>query len=54
MRLGLWPKGDLEPAAVYIPETVDVAALRQKLKLPKLALADRYCLPVETVRDGER
>ena len=26
-------KGELEPAAVYVPETVDVAAIRKKLKL---------------------
>ena len=31
-------KGDLKPAAVFIPEAVDVAALRKKLKLSKTAL----------------
>ncbi len=47
-------KGDLEHAAVYIPETVDVAALRKKLKLEKTALEDRRSLPVKTVQDRER
>ncbi|MBL1435548.1 MAG: helix-turn-helix domain-containing protein [Rhodobacteraceae bacterium] len=47
-------KGDLEPAAVYIPETVDVAAIRKKLKLSQVAFADKYCLPVGTVRDWEQ
>ena len=47
-------KGDLEPAAVYIPEAVGVAALRKKLKLSQVAFADHYCLPVGTVRDWEQ
>ncbi|MGB3247388.1 MAG: helix-turn-helix domain-containing protein [Sulfitobacter sp.] len=47
-------KGDLEPAAVYVPETVDVAAIRKRLKLSQAAFAERYCLPVGTVRDWEQ
>lgn len=47
-------KGEMEPAAVYIPETVDVAALRKKLKLSQTAFAERYGLPIGTVRDWEQ
>ncbi len=47
-------KGELEPAAVYVPETVDVAAIRKKLKLSQAAFAERYGLPVGTVRDWEQ
>ncbi len=47
-------KGELEPAAVYVPETVDVAAIRKRLKLSQAAFAERYCLPVGTVRDWEQ
>lgn len=47
-------KGELEPAAVYVPETVDVAAIRKKLKLSQTAFAERYGLSVGTVRDWEQ
>lgn len=47
-------KGELEPAAAYVPETVDVAAIRKKLKLSQSAFAKRYGLPVGTVRDWEQ
>lgn len=47
-------KGELEPAAVYVPETVDVAAIRKRLKLSQTAFAERYGLPVGTVRDWEQ
>ncbi len=47
-------KGELESAAVYIPEIVDVAAIRKKLKLSQTAFAERYGLPVGTVRDWEQ
>ena len=47
-------KGELEPAAVYVPETVDVAGIRKKLKLSQAAFAERYGLPVGTVRDWEQ
>ena len=47
-------KGDVEPAGVYVPETVDVAAIRKKQKLSQAAFADRYGLSVGTVRDWEQ
>ena len=47
-------KGEVEPAAVFIPETVDVAAIRKRLKLSQVAFAKRFGLPVGTVRDWEQ
>lgn len=47
-------KGEMEPAAVFVPETVDVAAIRKRLKLSQTAFAERFCLPVGTIRDWEQ
>ena len=47
-------KGEMEPAAIHVPETVDVASIRKKLNLSQSAFAERYCLPVATVRDWEQ
>ena len=47
-------KGELEPAAVYVPETVDVAAIRKKQNLSQAAFASRFGLSVGTVRDWEQ
>ena len=47
-------KGEMEPAGVFIPETVDVAAIRKKQKLSQAAFAERYGLPVATLRDWEQ
>lgn len=47
-------KGEMEPGAVFIPKTVDVAAIRKRLKLSQAAFAKRYGLPVGTVRDWEQ
>jgi putative transcriptional regulator len=44
-------KGEIEPAANYVPETVDVAAIRKRLKLSQAAFAERFCLPIGTIRD---
>ena len=42
---------EVEPAGAFVPETVDVAAIRKKLKLSQSAFANQYGLPVGTVRD---
>ncbi|MFG5382828.1 NadS family protein [Yoonia sp. R2-816] len=47
-------KGEAKPAGVFVPETVDVAAIRKRLKLSQAAFAARFCLPVGTVRDWEQ
>ncbi len=47
-------KGEAEPAGEFVPETVDVAAIRKKQKLSQVAFARRYRLPVSTLRDWEQ
>lgn len=47
-------KGDAESASVYVPETVDVAAIRKRQKLSQAAFADKFGLPVGTIRDWEQ
>lgn len=47
-------RGELAPDAVYVPETVDVAAIRKRLKLSQTAFAERYGLPIGTIRDWEQ
>ena len=47
-------KGEMEPAGAFIPETVDVAAIRRKQKLSQAAFAERYGLPIATLRDWEQ
>lgn len=47
-------RGDAEPAAVYVPETVDVAAIRKKQGLTRSAFAERYGLAEGTIRDWEQ
>ncbi len=47
-------KGEMEPAGAFIPETVDVAAIRRKQKLSQAEFAERYGLPVATLRDWEQ
>lgn len=47
-------KGEAEPAGVYIPESVDVAAIRKEQNLSQEAFASRYGLPIGTVRDWEQ
>ena len=47
-------KGETEPADVYVPESVDVSAIRKKLKLSQAGFAARFGLPVGTIRDWEQ
>jgi len=47
-------KGEMEPAAIFIPETVDVAAIRKKQNLSQAAFANRFGLSVGTIRDWEQ
>ncbi len=46
--------GEAEPAAIYIPESINVAAIRKGLKLSQTAFAERYGLLPATVRDWEQ
>ena len=47
-------EGRAEPAAVFIPETIDVAAIRKRQKLSQAAFAKRYGLPTGTIKDWEQ
>lgn len=47
-------KGETDPAAVFVPETVDVAAIRKKQNLSQAAFARRYALSLGTLRDWEQ
>jgi putative transcriptional regulator len=46
-------EGRTEPAAVFVPETIDVAAIRKRQKLSQAAFAKRYGLPAGTIKDWE-
>ncbi len=47
-------RGELEPAKVLMPNLVDVAAIRRRLKLSQGKFAARFGLSVATVRDWEQ
>lgn len=47
-------EGRAEPAAVFVPETVDVAAIRKRQGLTQAAFAARYGLAESAVRDWEQ
>ncbi|TCQ14985.1 NadS family protein [Rhizobium sp. PP-CC-3G-465] len=47
-------EGRAEPAAVFVPETIDVAAIRKRQKLSQVAFAKRYGLPTGTIKDWEQ
>jgi putative transcriptional regulator len=47
-------KGEAEPARAYVPEKVDVPAIRAKFKLSQAAFAARYGIPIGTLRDWEQ
>jgi len=45
---------EIGPAGVFVPETVDVVAISKRPGLSQTALAQRYGLPLGTLRDRER
>lgn len=47
-------KGETEPAAIYVPEKVDVVAIRKRLKMSQLVFSESFGLSVGTVRDWEQ
>jgi putative transcriptional regulator len=47
-------EGRTEPAAVFVPETIDIAAIRKRQKLSQAAFAKRYGLPAGTIKDWEQ
>lgn len=47
-------EGRQAPAAVFEPATADVAAIRKAQNLSQGGFAQRYGLPVSTIRDWEQ
>jgi len=47
-------EGHVKPAAVFVPETIDVAAIRKSQKLSQAEFAKRYGLPAGTIKDWEQ
>ncbi len=47
-------EGSAEPAAVFVPESIDVAAIRKRLKLSQAEFAKRYGLSAGTIKDWEQ
>lgn len=47
-------EGRVEPPAVFVPESIDVAAIRKRLKLSQAEFAKRYGLPAGTIKDWEQ
>lgn len=47
-------EGRQAPAAVFEPARVDVAAIRKAQHLSQAGFAQRYGLPVSTIRDWEQ
>jgi putative transcriptional regulator len=47
-------KGEAKPARMFVPEKVDVRAIRAKVKLSQAAFAERYGIPIGTLRDWEQ
>lgn len=47
-------EGRAEPAAVFVPETIDVAAIRKSQNLSQAEFAKRYGLSAGTIRDWEQ
>lgn len=47
-------RGEADPARAYVPATIDVAAIRAKLRLSQDKFAARFGLSAATVRDWEQ
>lgn len=47
-------EGKAEAAAIFVPETIDVAAIRKRQHLTQSAFAARYGLSEGTVKDWEQ
>ncbi len=47
-------RGEAEPARVYVPERIDVKAIRKKLHMTQSEFAARFSFNVARVRDWEQ
>ncbi|QOF75051.1 transcriptional regulator (plasmid) [Aminobacter sp. SR38] len=46
--------GRVGPARAFVPEKVDVVAVRRKTGLSQVRFSDRFGIPVATLRDWEQ
>ena len=46
--------GEVQPARYFVPETVDVKAIRRATKLSQAEFSARFGIPVATLRDWEQ
>lgn len=47
-------RGEIEPARVFLPDTIDVAAIRRKTGLSQEGFARRFGLSAAAIRDWEQ
>jgi len=47
-------EGHVKPAAIFVPETIDVAAIRKSQKLSQVDFAKRYGLFADTRKEQKR
>ena len=47
-------RGEAEPAGIYVPSDVDVAAIRKRLGLSQAKFAERFGFSASAVRDWEQ
>jgi putative transcriptional regulator len=47
-------RGDVAPARVLVPTSIDVKAIRKRLGFTQAAFADRFGFSVQAVRDWEQ
>ncbi len=47
-------RGEVKPAAVHLPDEVDVQKIRKRLGLSQEAFAMQFGIPVATLRDWEQ
>lgn len=47
-------RGKRQPSSVYVPPHVDVRDLRKRLNLSQREFAERFGLPIGTIRDWEQ
>ena len=47
-------RGEMEPARIFAPPDIDVAAIRKRLGLSQAKFAERFGLSPATIRDWEQ
>jgi putative transcriptional regulator len=47
-------RGEMEPARIFVPENVDVKAIRTELKMTQARFSNTFGFPLPTLRDWEQ